>query len=260
MYDTLTQKYNLITQHIIRENKKKEGIEIYFSSMPSGLERDTLKENNWKWSSFNKCWYIKKMELKLETQKLVEKKEKIEKAKEIQKVEKKEVKTTNKNNEKQVLATVKKILDYSAKHDRPVLSRYMKLDKNKIVFTDSYRLGVLNRSGLPFEEEKENYPNVKNIIDTYLGKTSEETYTFNVEEVKKNANENKGAKNKDKRLMEFTTNEGNKITLDSEYLIDMVKLLQIKEDNVKMNYYGEVKPTTYQNENGFYLALPIRKY
>ena len=136
----------------------------------------------------------------------------------------------------------------------------MKLDKNKIVFTDSYRLGVLNRSGLPFEEEKENYPNVKNIIDTYLGKTSEETYTFNVEEVKKNANENKGAKNKDKRLMEFTTNEGNKITLDSEYLIDMVKLLQIKEDNVKMNYYGEVKPTTYQNENGFYLALPIRKY
>lgn len=259
MFDTLTQKYNLLTQHIIRENKKKEGIEIYFSSMPSGLERDTLKENNWKWSSFNKCWYIKKMELKLETQKLVEKKEKIEKAKEIQKVEKKTTKAINKTNEKQVLSVVKKILDYNKKL-RPVLSRYMKLEDNKVVFTDSYRLGILNKNSLPFEEEKENYPNVKNIIDTYLDKDSEETFTFNVEEVKKNANENRGFKNKDKRLMEFTTNKENKITLDSEYLIDMVKLLQIKEENVTMNYYGEVKPTTYQNENGFYLALPIKKY
>jgi len=252
MYDTLTKKYNLITQHIIRENKKKEGIEIYFSSMPSGLERDTLKENSWKWSSFNKCWYIKKQELELETKKLVEKKQAIEKTKKVEK-------TKNVVNEKQVLSIVKKILDYNKKI-RPVLSRYMKLEDNKVVFTDSYRLGILNKNSLPFEEEKENYPNVKNIIDTYLDKDSEETFTFNVEEVKNNAKENKGFKNKDKRLMEFTTNKENKITLDSEYLIDMVKLLQIKEDNVKMNYYGEIKPTTYQNENGFYLALPIKKY
>lgn len=258
MYDTLTQKYNLLTQHIIRENKKKEGIEIYFSSMPSGLERDTLKENNWKWSSFNKCWYIKKAEIELETKKLVEKKQAIEKTKEVEKVKKVE-KTKNVVNEKQVLSVVKKILDYNQKI-RPVLSRYMKLEDNKVVFTDSYRLGILNRDSLPFEEEKEKYPNVKNIIDTYMGKESDETFTFNVEEVKKNANENKGRKNKDKRLMEFTTNENNKITLDSEYLIDMVKLLQIKDSEVKMNYYGEVKPTTYQNENGFYLALPIKKY
>lgn len=259
MIDTLTQKYNLTTKHIIRENNKKEGIEIYFSSIPSGLERETLKENNWKWSAFNKCWYIKKMELGIETQKLVEKKEKIEKAKEIQKVEKKTTKTTNKNSEKQVLSVVKKILDYSTKI-RPVLSKYMQLEENKVVFTDSYRLCVLNRDSLPFEKEEKNYPNVKNMIDTYMGKDSEETYTFNVEEVKNIVKENKGAKNKDKRLMEFTTNEGNKITIDSEYLIDMVKLLQIKEENVTMNYYGELKPTTYENENGFYLALPIKKY
>lgn len=261
MYDTLTQKYNLTTKHLIRENNKKEGIEIYFSSIPSGLERDTLKENNWKWSAFNKCWYIKKIELGLETQKLVEKKEKIEKEKVIQKVEKKEVKKTkNVINEKQVLATIKKILDYSVKRARPVLSRYMQLEKNKVVFTDSYRLCILNRDSLPFEKEEKSYPDVKNIIDTYLGKTSEETFTFNVEEVKKNTNENKGFKNRDKRIMEFTTNKGNKISVDSEYLYDMVKLLQIKDSEVKMNYYGEIKPTTYQNENGFYLALPIKKY
>ena len=259
MYDTLTQKYNLTTKHTIRENNKKEGIEIYFTSIPSGLERDTLKENKWKWSSFNKCWYIKKIELGLETQKLVEKKAKIEKEKEIQKVEKKATKTTNKNSEKQVLSVVKKILDYNTKI-RPVLSKYMQLEENKVLFTDSYRLAVLNRDSLPFEKEEKNYPNVKSTIDNFMGKDSEETYTFNVEEVKKNANENKGRKNKEKRCMEFTTNKGNKITVDSEYLIDMVKLLQIKDTEVKMNYYGEVKPTTYENENGFYLALPIRKY
>ena len=259
MYDTLTQKYNLVTKHLIRENAKKEGIEIYFSSIPSGLERDTLKENNWKWSAFNKCWYIKKAEIELETQKLVEKKQAIEKTKQVEKVKKVE-KTKKVVNEKQVLATIKKILDYSTKHDRPVLSRYMQLDKNKVVFTDSYRLCILNRDSLPFEKEEKSYPNVNNFIDTYLDKESDETFTFNVEEVKNNANENKGRKNKEKREIEFTTNEGNKITVDSEYLIDMVKLLQIKEDNVKMNYYGEIKPTTYQNENGFYLAMPIRKY
>ena len=48
--------------------------------------------------------------------------------------------------------------------------------------------------------------------------------------------------------------------LDSEYLKDMVALLQIKDENVEMNYRGEVKPATYENENGFYLALPIKKY
>ena len=273
MYDTLTQKYNLITQHIIRENTKKEGIEIYFSSMPSGLERDTLKENNWKWSSFNKCWYIKKNEIELETKKLVEKKQAIEKTKKVEK-------TKNVVNEKQVLATIKKILDYGEKHDRPQLSAFTPYE-DKVVFTDSYRLGVLNRENIPFkvafnEDNKDiqkeyvkkyknelvhnTYPNIKSILNNFLGKESEETFTFNVEEVKKNANENKGRKNKEKREIEFTTNEGNKITVDSEYLIDMVKLLQIKEDNVKMNYYGEIKPATYQNENGFYLALPIKKY
>ena len=259
MYDTITQKYNLITKHIIRENAKKEGIEIYFSSIPSGLERDTLKENNWKWSSFNKCWYIKKAEIAIETQKLVEKKEKIEKTKQVAKTKK--IETPKKViNEKQVLSVVKKILDYGEKHARPVLSRYKQLEENKVVFTDSYRLCILNRDSLPFEKEEHNYPNVKNIINEYLEKTSDETFTFNVEEVKNNANENKGYKNKDKRMMTFTTDRDNKITLDSEYLYDMVKLLQIKDSEVKMNYYGEIKPTTYENENGFYLVVPIKTF
>ena len=257
MYDTLTQKYNLTTKHKIRENNKKEGIEIYFTSIPSGIERDTLKENNWKWSAFNKCWYIKKIELGIETQKLEEKKAKIEKTKKVEKVANVE---KTKTNDKQVIATINKILKYNEKA-RPVLSKYTQLENNKVAFTDSYRLCILNRDSLPFEKEEEGkYPNINKIVSDFLDNNSDETFTFNAEEVKNKTNENKGIKNKEKRCMEFTTNKGNKITLDSEYLNDMVKLLQIKDPVVKMNYYGDCKPTTYENENGFYLALPIKKY
>ena len=289
MIDTLVKNYNLITKHTIRENNKKEGIEIYFTSIPSGLERDTLKQNNWKWSSFNKCWYIKRSDLGLETTKETKKTKKEKEVKEVGEVNeeednllkveslpKKETKT-NKASEKQVLATVNKILKYSEKI-RPVLSAYTPLEDNKVAFTDSYRLCVLNRDSLPFKvafntelnNEKEymknhkdiekidgNYPNLKTIINKLAD--TEETFTFNVEEVKEKSKA-KGSKNKDSRLMTFETNKGNKIMLDSEYLKDMVTLLQIKDSEVTMNYYGEVKPCTYENENGFYLALPIKKY
>lgn len=283
MIDTLVKNYNLITKHTIRENNKKEGIEIYFTSIPSGLERDTLKQNNWKWSSFNKCWYIKRNELGLEATKETKKTKKENKVEsdivleiEDTPVETKK-KTTNKANEKQVLATVNKILKYS-ENIRPVLSAYTPLEDNKVAFTDSYRLCVLNRDSLPFKvafntelnNEKEymkkhkdiekiegNYPNLKAIIDKLAD--TEETFTFNVEEVKEKSKA-KGSKNKDSRLMSFETNKGNKIMLDSEYLKDMVTLLQIKDTEVTMNYYGEYKPCTYENENGFYLALPIKKY
>ena len=224
MYDTLTQKYNLLTKHTIRENKKKEGIEIYFSSIPSGIERDTLKENNWKWSAFNKCWYIKKIEIGIETQKLEEKKAKIEKAKKVEKVAKVE---KTKTNDKQVIATIKKILEYWK--DRPQLSAFTpikhytstKTYNYRVAFTDSYRLCILNQENIPFkvafnkenEDTKEEYvkkyknelvhntyPNLKNILDNFLGKESDETYTFNVEDVKKSATENKGKKNKQKEF------------------------------------------------------------
>ena len=282
MIDTLVKNYNLVTKHTIRENNKKEGIEIYFTSIPSGLERQTLKDNNWRWSSFNKCWYIKRSDLGLETTKETKKtKKEVKEVEEenILKVEslpKKETKT-NKASEKQVLATVNKILKYSEKV-RPVLSAYTPLEDNKVAFTDSFRLCVLNRDSLPFKvafnkelnNEKEytkkhkdiekmdgNYPNLTTILNKL--EDTDETFTFNVKEVKEKSKA-KGSKNKDSRLMTFETNKGNKIMLDSEYLKDMVTLLQIKDSEVTMNYYGEVKPCTYENENGFYLALPIKKY
>ena len=271
MIDTLVKNYNLITKHTIRENNKKGGIEIYFTSIPSGLERETLKENNWKWSSFNKCWYIRKEELGIETKK---EEKKVESTKEL----KVENKTNKAASEKQVLATIKKILKYSEKV-RPVLSAYTPYE-NKVVFTDSYRLCMLNRESLPFNVafNKENGVNEKEYMKKYGNEETQkidgvypklanifpkeetdETFTFNVEEVKEKSKAS-GKKNKESRLIEFTTNKGNKIMLDSEYLKDMITLLQIKDSEVKMNYYGEYKPCTYENENGYYLALPVKKY
>lgn len=279
MIDTLVKNYNLITKHTIRENNKKEGIEIYFTSIPSGLERQTLKDNNWRWSSFNKCWYIKKSELGLEVKetKKQTKKTTKESADDIELIVE-DKKTTNKvASDKQVLATVKKILKYSEKV-RPVLSAYTPYD-DKVLFTDSFRLCILNRESLPFnvaftedyKNEKEymkkygseetqkiegKYPSLKNIFPK---EDAEDTITFNVDEVKEKAKAS-GKKNKESRMIELKSAKGVKVIFDSEYLKDMVTLLQIKDKNVTMNCYGDNKPSTYENENGYYLALPIRKY
>lgn len=43
-----------------KENTEKNGLEIYFSSIPPKDEREKLKENGFKWNNQKKCWYIKK--------------------------------------------------------------------------------------------------------------------------------------------------------------------------------------------------------
>ncbi|MBZ4494453.1 hypothetical protein M1I50_09670 [Clostridioides difficile] len=43
-------------------NEEKKGIELYFSNKPSEEVRSNLKTNGFKWSKFNKCWYIKDTE------------------------------------------------------------------------------------------------------------------------------------------------------------------------------------------------------
>lgn len=44
------------------ENKEKQGIEIYFSNKPNDEILNILKENKFRWSKYNKCWYIKDIE------------------------------------------------------------------------------------------------------------------------------------------------------------------------------------------------------
>ena len=54
----MLEALNLITKHDVKNNVEHNGTEVYFQSMPTETERETLKSNGFRWSRFNKCWYI----------------------------------------------------------------------------------------------------------------------------------------------------------------------------------------------------------
>lgn len=283
MLEALNRYYNFETKCDFKLNEKKEGIEVYFTSIPTKEEREKLKDNNWHWNHKKACWYIKEKLLK-DLNILGEKQEK--KAATKKKVKK--IETTELN--KTQLATIKRILKNK---NRPVLECYTPMlsfgnskysygvntNHFKVAICDSYRLAILNQEKLEgykvaftkdckfkkeylkkFKVEKENstYPNLEAVIPQ---SDPEDTFIVDKKEVLDNAKENKGKKNKDNRIMKYTTDEKSKeINIDSEYLKDMIQLLNIKEDKIVMNFYGELKPATYENENGYYLTLPIRTY
>lgn len=43
----------------VKFNQDKNGIELYFKSIPKEEIRESLKTNSFRWSKFNKCWYSK---------------------------------------------------------------------------------------------------------------------------------------------------------------------------------------------------------
>ena len=55
---------NSIVEVII--NTEKNGIELYFKGKPSEEVRKNLKDNGFRWTRFNKCWYCKDSEEKRE--------------------------------------------------------------------------------------------------------------------------------------------------------------------------------------------------
>lgn len=278
MLEALNNYYNFETKCNFKKNEKKEGIEIYFTSIPTEKERNKLKEDNWHWNRKRVCWYIKEKLLK-DMNILSEKKaiKKVEKAKKIEKTE------LNKTQ----LATIKRILNINK--NIPSLAGYTPIKhytstkkyEFRVGFTDSYRLCILNKEYLPFKvcfsndsdikeeylnkygdkiegEINSSYPNLEKLIPQ---ESPEDTFTFNAKEIKDNAKENKVFKNRDKRIMTFKTNNEKKLlSIDSQFLSDMITLLGIKDEDITMNYYGEFKPLTYENENGYYLALPIKTY
>ncbi len=281
MIETLTNYYNFNTKCNFKHNEKKEGIEVYFTSVPAKEERNKLKESNWHWNHKKECWYVKEKLLR-DMNILSEEVEEKPKAK----TKKAETTELNKNQ----LATIKRMLKNK---NRPVLECYTPMlsfgdskhsyginnPHYKVAICDSYRLAILNQEKLEgykvaftkdckyekeylkkFKVEKENstYPNLETVIPQ---SDPEDTFIIDRKEVLNNVKENKGKKNKDNRIMKYTTEEKQEtINIDSEYLKDMIQLLNIKEDKIKMNFYGELKPATYENGNGYYLALPIRTY
>lgn len=287
MIEALTNYYNFNTKCNFKHNEKKEGIEVYFTSVPTKEEREKLKESNWHWNHKKECWYVKEKLLRDMNILTEESEEEIEE--EIEEEPKKTTKKIEKSEElpKQVLSKIKTILNSNKK--MPSLAGYTpiiqytgtKIPNYRVAFTDSYRLCILNQEYLPFKvaftkdskikkdylkefkdkiegEINNSYPNLEAVIPQT---EPEDTFTINVEEVKEKAKGNKGKNNLDKRIIKYTTEKENKtISIDSQYLSDMVTLLRIKDKEIKMNFYGEFKPATYENENGYYLTLPIKTY
>lgn len=46
------------------ENTEKQGIELYFDTIPTTEERNILKSNGYRWNNQKKCWYIKQNKIK----------------------------------------------------------------------------------------------------------------------------------------------------------------------------------------------------
>lgn len=42
---------------ICKVNKQKNGIELYFPAKPASNVLENLKQNGFRWSRFNSCWY-----------------------------------------------------------------------------------------------------------------------------------------------------------------------------------------------------------
>ena len=54
---------NIQTNYKEVENTEKQGIELYFETIPTAEERNELKANGYKWNNAKKCWYIKKSKI-----------------------------------------------------------------------------------------------------------------------------------------------------------------------------------------------------
>lgn len=47
----------ILTKYEERKNEEKNGVELYFESIPTPEERKELKENGFRWHGLKKCWY-----------------------------------------------------------------------------------------------------------------------------------------------------------------------------------------------------------
>lgn len=181
--------------------------------------------------------------------------------------------TIKKPSDKVRLSAIKKVINNNS--GRTVLHGYSLLD-NKIVFTDSYQLYVVNDKWLPFpvtcgyDNEKEVkelaekynldiingvYPNVKNVIPDESKK--EFNFKVNLKEVTsayKTTKQENG-----KRVYNLTVDDKTSVCLDLNYLNNLIKIMRISDD-FELEYYGEYRPLIYRNNEEIGLILPIKVY
>ena len=137
------------TSYIKKENKEKNGVELYFEGIPTPEERTELKNNGYKWHSMKKCWYKSNGFTKKETP------------------QKEELKTLKKLNSEEVKEVARKLWD-SEKMQQYIIDSYdfyktsdgliLELEKvNKISITKT----------LWYDDEKEDPGKSENVFLSY---------------------------------------------------------------------------------------------
>ncbi len=273
----------LVTKYTEKYNKEHEGIELYFTSIPTKKERQELKDNKFRWHSVKKCWYKwqpkeDKKEVKTDIQvmkldtiyndlvdamnddmnvmKFLKLKDKLE-----QKIREE---TCYKTTSKTRVNAIKRVA--SKDNIRPVLQGYGICGDYKCV-TDSYHAIMIHEENMPLKlvpsnkEEmekvgKENcingtYPDFKNLIPDY---TSEE-----YEKTKIDFNDIAQFYKLHKKNSKEETYEINGVHVDINYLKNVIDVLgETTEMYVPKKDYKPVVLVNKDNEKG--IVLPIKKY
>lgn len=178
-----------------------------------------------------------------------------------------------KSSDKARLSAIKKVIDNAS--SMLAIHGYSLLD-DKIVFTDSYQLYVVNDEWLPFpvtcgqDNEKEVkklakehnleiipgvYPNVKNIIPSE--EDTKVKFRVNLKEVTtayKTVKQEKG-----KRVYDLIVDNKTSVNLNLNYLNDLIKIMRISDD-FELEYHGDCRPLIYRNNGEIGLILPIKIY
>lgn len=170
------------------------------------------------------------------------------------------------------LNAIKKFL--STNNSRPLLNAYSPCEEGGIIITDSYSLFRLKCNYLPFKVAfSANYNNKDAYIEKYGQyfedvieglypdttrildySNAKDKVVFNIKEIKEQK------KNKVKTL-KFKTTGDYEITLDISKLVDLFKILDIKEDAVVGFVSSDTSPVfVFNEEKELGLVLPIKTY
>jgi len=202
----------------------------------------------------------------------------------IQKIDQEVLENTSvkKPSDKVVLNAIKKYLNESEKI-RPLLSCWTPFD-DRVAFTNSYSLFVLDKKTLPFnvafnsdfsEDEKKKfikenkieksrinegcYPNLKNVIPNEMNQL--DTFKLNVKSFLAWYKVQDKKELKNKNVLYNLGDDLEPYTVDANLLKDMITILQL-EGVVCVEFYGDCKPCIIRKNAGreIGLLLPVKKY
>lgn len=185
--------------------------------------------------------------------------------------------------DKQVLNAIKKYLNESEKKSRPLLSCWTPFD-DRIAFTNSYSLFILDKKTLPFdvafdadisEEEKKQfiknnnieksrikkgcYPKLKNVIPDEMNQI--DTFKLNIKSFLAWYKVQDKKEIKNKNVLYNLGDDLTPYTVDATLLKEMITILQL-DGVVCVEFYGDIKPCIIRKNGGreLGLLLPVKKY